>query len=233
MNDAIIRQPIRTAVRERVIQRIVDGTLAPSAGINLASVAAGLMVSPTPLREALIELERDGFVQSSPGRGFFVRPYEAREVEETYPLIWTLEVLALRSSPVPGTNTLRRLQQVNQELRAAVDPGRALELDTLWHATLLETCSNNLLMDILRSLKQRAQRYEFAYLKESGHKVSPEQHAGVVRALRAGDIDGAAKLLEENWRIGPRFLVPWLKDREQVARPQASRAVETRSRVRR
>jgi DNA-binding GntR family transcriptional regulator len=228
MNDAIVRQPVRTAVRERVIQRIVDGTLAAGDGINLATVAAGLAVSPTPLREALIELERDGFVASSQGRGFFVRPYDAHEVEEIYPLIWTLEVLALRSSPPRAPAALRRLQLINHELGAAADAARALELDLLWHATLLEACSNGLLLDILKSLKQRAQRYEFAYMKESGHKVSTEHHSGVVRALRAGDINGAAKLIEENWRIGPRFLLPWLE-----ARQQAERAVQTRARVRR
>ena len=227
MNDAIVRQPVRTAVRERVIQRIVDGTFAAGDGINLAAVAAGLAVSPTPLREALIELERDGFVASSPGRGFFIRPYEKREVEEIYPLIWTLEALALRSSPAPGTAVLRRLKQLNQELRVAADPGRALELDTLWHSTLLAGCPNGMLVEILKSLKQRARRYEFAYMKESGHRISAEHHLGVIRALRGGDVERAARLLEENWRIGPRFLLPWLESRQRAAR-----AAETRARVR-
>jgi DNA-binding GntR family transcriptional regulator len=226
MNDAIVRQPVRTAVRERVIQRIVDGTFAAGGGINLAAVSAGLAVSATPLREALIELERDGFVQSSAGRGFFVRPYEAREVEEIYPLIWTLEAMALRNSPVPGAAVLRRLQQINQELRDATDPLRALELDTLWHGTLLSGCSNATLMEILKSLKQRAQRYEFAYMQESRQKISTGHHAAILRALRGGDVDRAATLLEENWRIGPRFLLSWLKERNPAAR-----AGQTRSRV--
>jgi DNA-binding GntR family transcriptional regulator len=215
MSDAIVRQPVRAAVRERVIQRIVNGSFAAGGGINLAAVASELAVSATPLREALIELERDGFVSTSPGRGFFVRPYDPREVAELYPLIWTLEVLGLRSSPAPGATTLRRLQQINSELRgAASDPVRALELDTLWHGTLLEQCPNATLIEILRSLKQRAQRYEFAYMKESGHRISSEHHAGILRALRAGNLDQAAALLEENWRIGPRFLLPWLKTRK-------------------
>jgi DNA-binding GntR family transcriptional regulator len=215
MNDAIVRQPGRAAVRERVIQRIVDGFWEAGGGINLASVASELAVSATPLREALIELERDGFVETFPGRGFFVRRYDPAEIAEIYPLIWTLEVLALRSSPPPGAALLRRLHQINLELRnAATAPARALELDTLWHATLLEQCSNATLIEILKSLKQRARRYEFSYMKESGHKISTEHHAGIVRALRAGDLDRAAALLEENWRIGPRFLLPWLAARK-------------------
>jgi DNA-binding GntR family transcriptional regulator len=199
-----------------VIQRIVDGSFEAGGGINLAAVASELAVSATPLREALIELERDGFVQTSPGRGFFVRPYDPGEVAEIYPLIWTLEVLALRSSPLPGAALLRRLQQINQELRnAATAPARALELDTLWHATLIEGCANATLLEILKSLKQRAQRYELAYMKESQHKISAEHHAGILRALRGGDVDRAAALLEENWRIGPRFLLPWLETRNR------------------
>jgi DNA-binding GntR family transcriptional regulator len=218
MNDAIIRQPVRTAVRERVIQRIVDGLLPAGGAINLASLAAELAVSATPLREALIELERDGFVGSSPGRGFFVRPFESGEVQQIYPLIWTLEALALRSTPAPDGRKLRRLQDINAELKAeAGNPARALQLDTQWHDALLEGCPNELLLELLKGLKQRAQRYEFAFMKESGESISIQQHTSVLRALKANDLTGAAQLLEENWQIGPRFLVPWLEARSANA----------------
>jgi len=217
MNDAIIRQPVRAAVRERVIHRLVNGSLPPGGAVHLPKLAAELAVSVTPLREALIELERDGFVESSPGRGFFVRVFDAGEVNQIYPLIWTLEALALRSMPTPDASKLRRLQQINAELKAAAnDPAHALERDTQWHDFLLQGCPNVSLMQILHGLKQRAQRYEFAFMKESGQSLSIEQHTGIVRALRGNDLARATHLLEENWRSGPRFLLPWLASRERI-----------------
>jgi DNA-binding GntR family transcriptional regulator len=68
-------------------------------------------------------------------------------------------------------------------------------------------------------LKQRTEKYEFAFLKESGHKVSIDQHSGIVRALRKNDLDRAVDLLRENWNIGPRFLLPWLNQRLQSIKP--------------
>jgi DNA-binding GntR family transcriptional regulator len=66
-------------------------------------------------------------------------------------------------------------------------------------------------------LKQNAQRYEFAFMKESGLSFSIEQHTGIIRALRTNDLAPAAHLLEENWQSGPRFLLPWLASREKAA----------------
>jgi len=214
MNDPIVRQPVRAAVRERILQRIVEGSLPAGGAINLPALAAQLAVSVTPLREALIELERDGFVQSSHSRGFFVRPYDTDEVEQIYPLIWTLESLSLRSMPPADARKLRRLQEINSQLKEeGENPARALALDTEWHQTLLEGCTNCVLLDILKGLKQRALRYEYAFMKLPGHGVSVQQHAGILRALKANDLDGAVGLLEENWKIGPRFLLPWLHAR--------------------
>jgi DNA-binding GntR family transcriptional regulator len=214
VSDPIIRLPVRAAARSCVIDRIVKGTLPAGRAINLAALAEELNVSPTPLREALIELERDGFVECSQGRGFFVHRWSAAEIQDLYALIPELEVLGLRGTPPPDSARLKRLEAINAELRAAADPASAIELDLLWHTTLLTGCSNQTLLEMLRGLKQRAQRYEFAFLQESGHRVSSEQHAGIVRALRKKDLKRAVGLLRENWNIGPRFLMPWLKRRQ-------------------
>ena len=66
------------------------------------------------------------------------------------------------------------------------------------------------MIELLCALKQRARRYEFAFLQESGHRISSEQHSGIVRALRKKDLQRAARLLRDNWNIGPRILLPWL-----------------------
>lgn len=217
MSDAIIRLPVRAAVRSCVIDRIVRGTLPAGRAINLAALAAELNVSPTPLREALIELERDGFVECSQGRGFIVHPWSAAEIQDLYVLIPELEVLGLRGTPPPDSVRLKRLEAINAELHGEHDPASAIELDALWHATLLAGCSNQTLLELLRGLKQRAQRYEFAFRQESGHRISSAQHAGIVRALRKQDLDRALGLLRENWNIGPRFLLPWLNKRPNLS----------------
>ena len=222
MSDAIVRLPIRAEVRERVARRIVTGSLAGGKPINLASLARELAVSVTPLREALIELESDGFVEAYQGRGFLVRPLDAAEVNDIYPLIWTLEMLALRSSPEFSAAQLRELEQINADLEHQDDPFHALRLDSLWHEALLSGCTNRTLHETLKALKQRARRYEYGYMKESGQRVSTMQHTGIIHELRRGDRPAATELLQENWSIGPKFLLPWLESQKSKQRKPRS-----------
>lgn len=209
------REPLRETIRRELTDRIVSGDLPSGEPIRLVATASDLGVSITPLRESLVQLEIDGFVRSEPGRGYSVTEMTAAEVEELYPLIWTLEALALRLA-APPHGAREALSDINARFRACDDPGAAQRLDREWHRTLLAGCGNRTLMGFLDVLKRRAARYEVAFMREmqrAGLSASARQHDEIVRSLRAGDIEAAVETLEENWRSGPRVLVPWLEGR--------------------
>lgn len=209
----IEREPLREGIRRRLVDSIVAGTLGPGDRIRLSETAEAIGVSMTPLRESLVQLEREGFVRSDPGRGYAVPELDPEEVRQLYPLVWTLEVLALRSAP-PAADTVNELERLNERFAAQDEPEAAARLDRAWHRTLLAGCGNELLLELLSVLKARAARYELAYMRETGNVgMSADQHARIAEDLRAGDLDAAAATLEENWRIGPEVLLPWLEAR--------------------
>ena len=207
----IARVPLRNEVRRLLLERLLQGEPAPGAGIHEAELAAELGVSRTPLREALLALEWEGFVRTEPGRGFSVQPLTAREADEIYPMLWTLEGLALRSQ-TEVEPWLAELDRLNARLEAGKDdPAAALKLDGRWHDVLLAACSNRSLLDAIAALKNRTYRYEYLYMRDSGRVItSVIQHAAIVDALREGDRDEAARRLEANWRVSLEFLMPWL-----------------------
>ena len=217
MSDPIVRTPIRSQVRRVLLAGMLRGDPAPGSSINETELSLTLGVSRTPLREALLNLVGEGFLRAAPGKGFFVLPLSAKEVEELYPIIASLEVLALRSSPPPSAATLKRLAAINRELESVREDGEsALRADERWHEALLEPCGNRRLIETLRTLKFHAQRYESAYMRHSGRIIqSVAQHRAILRALREGDREEAARKLEANWRISQEFLLPWLRDREE------------------
>src|SRR4028119_956924 len=98
----ITRVPLREQVHHAIIGRILREELAPGARLSDSALAGELGVSRTPVREALLRLEREGFLEVDVGRGFFVKPLSAGEVREVYPILWTLEVLALRTTLPPS-----------------------------------------------------------------------------------------------------------------------------------
>lgn len=217
----VVAQPIRALIRREIADRILDGRLPPLAPVRHAEMAEELGVSVTPLREALIELSREGLLEVRPNRGFMVAPFVERELEDLYELISQLETTALREHP-PDPSRLEGLDALNRELAdAGDDPWRAVELDIAWHRELLADDPNEVRRDVLDGLKLRAVRYAYAYLREVGRiPRSAEQHCTIMERLRDDDLSAAARALEENWR--PRRMLEWLADYEGRRPPSAS-----------
>jgi DNA-binding GntR family transcriptional regulator len=216
----IARRPLREDVRAELLEWIWRGAVAPGSRVSDQALAADLGVSRTPVREALLRLHREGVVIADPGRGFLIKPLSAAEVRDLYPVLWTLECLALSLSPAPAAPRLRELRRLNREMALAREPETLLELDLGWHAALLSECPNQPLLDLIRSLKERLRRYEHAYMRGVGRvAVSTRQHDQIAAALAKGDPELAARWLEKNWRISLERLTAWLETSE----PPASR----------
>jgi DNA-binding GntR family transcriptional regulator len=216
VRPAIARAPLRSEVRKLLLEEILRGDLAPAAGITEAELSARIGVSRTPLREALLALEREGFLTATPGRGFSVRPLTRADAEEIYPVLWTLEGLALRLAwPIARPRQLE-LEQANRRLESARrDPLIALARDREWHSLLLADCRNRRLLASIANLKDQASRYEDAFMRHSSQVItSVKQHRDIQAAIRRDALDDALRLLEENWRVSLDFLGPWL-DREE------------------
>jgi DNA-binding GntR family transcriptional regulator len=165
------------------------------------------------LREELLRLEREGFLDVDVGRGFFVKALSAREVREVYPILWTLEVLALKLSVPLSPSAIAELGRINTEMQGVDDdPERRIDLDMAWHRTLVEGCGNEQLLVMIAGLKALIRRYEYAYMQNAGHiPVSTSTHERIARALESGDLDGAIPLLEENWRFGMEEVLEWME----------------------
>ena len=173
----------------------------------MSRLASGLKVSRTPLREALLQLEREGFVRSDE-RGFSVERLSTRGVREIYPMIWTLEGLAVRSSAVCAHLLIPDLSRINSQFANARDPQRALALDTKWHEQLTSQSQNRRLIQTISALRTSIQRYETIYMADT--RLIPEsvsQHDTIINALKKHDIETAVRALEDNWRFAMEVLV--------------------------
>lgn len=208
---AISRVPLRDQVHHAIVERILRDQLRPSARISDTALARELGVSRTPIREALLRLEREGFLEADVGRGFFVKPLSAREVRDVYPVLWSLEVLALRRTTPLTAERRAELEQINAALEGEDDPERRIDLDAQWHRTLLETCGNDYLLGTIGSMKQVIRRYEYAYMLNAGFiPVSTRTHEQIMAHASAGDVELAVPLLESNWRFSMESLLEWL-----------------------
>lgn len=159
------RKPIREDLHKEILARIGDGRLPAGQRINESRLSADLGISRTPLREAMLGLEAQGFLESDMGRGFMVPVLCAEEFLEIQGILAHLKPLALGASfPVPPP----RIMELQNLLSRAVmksregSPDRAVALMDLvyrWSHLVLGTCPNRMLArDILR-FEGLARRY--------------------------------------------------------------------------
>jgi DNA-binding GntR family transcriptional regulator len=205
--------PSSTAVRARTLLRddvyltlraaIVDGTLEPGERLRDPELELWLGVSRTPIREAMLRLERAGLVITRPGRATMVAPVDGPEVTDAQQVAASLHELAARLSvPVLGADDLERLRAAADDFAVALDAhdvDRALEADDRFHAVFVEASGNRLIAEVLdgaTAVLRRVERIRFASLNG---RESVEQHERILAAATAGDADRAALLTRENW----------------------------------
>jgi DNA-binding GntR family transcriptional regulator len=213
MSHTIARTPLRDEVYRAILRRISQGDLPPGTRVRDTVLAAQLGVSRTPVREALLRLAREGVLDADMGRGFSIRALDAREMRETGAILSALECLALQTCGDIPADRLARLGELDRELaQTRGDADRCIALDEEWHRTLLESCANRRLLDIIATLWQVPRRYMRAYLREAGRvTLSTQHHARIVEALRRNDRAAAIQRFNHHWERGIEELGTWME----------------------
>lgn len=199
------RRPLlRDEVYERLRDAIVDGTLAPDEQLRDAELAAWLGVSRTPVREALLELGRNGLVRALPGRSTVVAPLAAGEVRDAQIVVAAMHRLAVEAAiGRVTTGDLERMRAANARFEAAMrdgDADAALAADHDFHGVAVDVCDNAAVRSVIAQYEpvlHRAERLRFA--SHEG-RDSVHRHARLIELLEAGDAAGAAELAEQTWR---------------------------------
>lgn len=197
----ISRKPLRADVHQELLGLILQGSLEPGQRLRDTELAQQLGVSRTPIREALLRLEREGFISSQLHQGFSVKPLSEAEIRDVYPLVGLLECSALDEIPDPAPDKLDRLGELSRSMQQeGSDPLRRIELDEAWHHALIAESANQHLFRILDDLKRILFRYEYAFMQVSRWvDASMEEHQAIAASLARGKRREAVRLLDTHW----------------------------------
>lgn len=182
---------------------ILEGTLRPGERIVEQQLAEMLNVSRTPVREALLKLERENLV-ARVGRGMAVRRYSSDEVRDIYNLRAHLESFGARLAADRMTEgeltALAHIQdQTDQEpLEMTAEAIRALSRNNgRFHAMVVRCARNGPLDRCFVQVFQLPLLYKaYVYFDDERRQQSDADHRALIEILRARD--GAAA--EEHWR---------------------------------
>ena len=194
---------LREQIERTLSSRIVAGEFAPGTVLTVPTLATEFGVSATPVREAMLNLARRGFLRPIRNRGFEVTEVSVDELRELGEVRMLLEAPPMRAlAGVLGDEVVVRLRALADEIVAAGREGRFedyLEADTTFHLTLLECHGNRHLVGIVRELRQQTRLVGLVNLAESDALVASSlEHAQLVDLLVAGDGAGAEALMRRH-----------------------------------
>lgn len=196
---------MREAVYNTLLKWIMEGELRPGEKLLDKDLAARLGVSRTPVREALRRLEDKELVESSANRWTRVAKVSLEDPQNIYPIIWTLEELAVSQViDILTEEDFKQMEAVNTMLKKAVednDPIKASWADVEFHRAFIEKTDNSQLIKILQELKIKFRRVEVTYFGGcTCADDSLKEHEDILHALRDKDLPRSQTLIRQNWQ---------------------------------
>jgi DNA-binding GntR family transcriptional regulator len=163
-----------------------------------SEVALAAGTSRTPVREALLRLEAEGFLEIVPKKGAFVPPISDAEVRAVMQARGLVEDWSVRSvaSAAAGAEAefLGELEQLlDEQQRLLVDPVAFIEHDRRFHRTIVRRAGNDVLAEFYETLRDRQVRMGLRAVASSANRARTvlTEHAAIVAALRRGDAEQA------------------------------------------
>lgn len=208
-----LRRAMRDDVRDALLAMLMDGRLAAGTSVSIDQLARDLGVSPTPVREALVEIEATGLVQRGAHRGYQVAPpmsaqqaaelADARLVAETTAAQWAArlqepdllpELRAAHRAHEQAAWAVREWDGVTMD-RNGLPPTLMPYFDADWafHQRILDHCGNRFLRRMVSGLGSSVQR-----MRQNVHRgpvdteLAVAEHGRVLAAIETGDPHAAA-----------------------------------------
>jgi DNA-binding GntR family transcriptional regulator len=181
------------------IRRLIfDGELRPGARVPQDEIAQTLGISRIPVREALIALEREGWVSIEMHRGAFVNAIDADAVRDHYELLGLVHGFAAsRALSREGPALAARLVGIAQAVAATDDPLELGDLSMRFMATTVDAAHSPRVKVVLRAMSALVPGPFFAEVPAA---CDPQKKgvAAVMRAVRRSD---GARAAEEYLRL--------------------------------
>jgi len=181
-------------IYESLVGEIITGVIPPGCYLSESSLADRFKASRTPVREVLILLNKEGFIQKGPSKGFMVSQLSLESIRELFFLRLLLEPAAAKlAAKNPAAEApCGKLEQVHTRMQEGmeqkIDFGDIVELDNIdhsFHTFVGEASGNRRLASIIADISNQFRRvYCGCYQHRTWDSETLEEHKSVLDAIR-------------------------------------------------
>jgi DNA-binding GntR family transcriptional regulator len=197
------RQSLREQVAQALRDALVAGEMRTGTVYSAPALATQFGVSATPVREAMLDLAKEGLVEAVRNKGFRVVELTDRDLDELTEIRQLIEVPTVAAlADASRAPDFDRLRPIAAEIVAAAERGDLLayvNADLRFHVDLLALAGNAHLVKVVRDLRHRARLYGLKALAERGRLAgSAHEHLDLLIALRDGDTAAARHIMNHH-----------------------------------
>lgn len=199
--DRATTEKVSNAVYGALRGKAITHDFLPGERLNEGELARELRVSRTPLREALNRLTTEGFLRTVPGRGFFFRELDPKELFDLYELRSALELAAVRLAVERASEEQVGALAALVSDDATGEKCTAMELiaqDEQFHESLVALAGNSEMSRVLNNINARIQFVRWIDVGEPTRQAAHHAHKAIVQALQSRDVEACATLLRKH-----------------------------------
>lgn len=194
------RENLRDSVAHALRAAVISGEMEPGTVYSAPMLGAKFGVSATPVREAMLDLVKEGLVISLPNKGFRVTEMSDEDLDNVTKLRLLIEPPTVRDVvPLIPAADISRLRELAEDIVVAAKAGNLIEYieaDRVFHVTLLAYSGNPRLVDVVSDLRSQTRLLGLTPLVKSGRLVqSAAEHHELVDLVEARDAAGAEQLM--------------------------------------
>ncbi|WP_326700714.1 GntR family transcriptional regulator [Streptomyces sp. NBC_01754] len=192
LNVISAQEHLRDQVANALRAALIAGELRPGMVYSAPALAAEFGVSATPVREAMLDLAREGLVEAVRNKGFRITELTEQDLDDFTELRAMIEVPTV--GRIAGMGKAEELEALRPLASAIVDAAREhdilgyLEADRRFHLELLGLAGNRRLVEEVAALRKRSRLFGLNRLAETGQlTTSAEEHVQLLDLMVAGD----------------------------------------------
>lgn len=192
---------LRTQVYEYLRRELREENLKPGMSVSMNELISSLGISRTPLRDALLQLQNEGFVTFLPQRGIRINELTRKDIENMYEMLGALDSRVLLAVfDRIGSREIDQMKQINDEMGKNLEAQnfpRYWNLNTAFHNVYLSLSENQLILKHINILRQRL--FEFGKKDWSLRRkhVIHKEHSTLIDLIEEGDGVGAADFMRD------------------------------------
>ena len=196
---------LRTQIYEYLRLELKQENLKPGMFVSMNQIMKQLNISRTPLRDALLQLQSEGFVTFLPQRGIRINELTQKDIENMYEMLGALDSrILLAIFDRIGKREIERMKQINEEMEECLDEEnfmRYWNLNTSFHNVYLDLSSNTLILYHINIVRQRL--FEFSKKDWSFRRkqVIHREHETLIELIEKGDAITAADFMRDQHTI--------------------------------